>query len=142
MAYIMIVDDDDDFADAVGHVLEKTGHEVHIERSTRQATARMRARRPDLVLLDVMFPESSSAGFELARKIRHYEPDLQGIPVLLLTGVNARFPLGFSNRDLDDNWLPAADFLDKPVDFDALVKRIEELIERPSPGGCFHVDTA
>jgi len=64
--------------------------------------------------------EDASAGFELARGMRHHNEKLKGIPALMLTAVNARFPLSFGSRDIDDNWPPVSDFPKKPVDFDVL----------------------
>ena len=77
-----------------------------------EAVDRIHERRPDAIILDVMFPENDTAGFEVARAIRRTFGDL---PVLLLTAVNQSFPLGFSNKDLDPTWLPAVEFLEKPV---------------------------
>ena len=133
MAYLMVVDEDEDFAGATAQVLEKAGHEVRVELSPKGALLSMEQRRPDLLVLDVMFPEDSSAGFELARTIRHYERGLSGIPVLMLTAVNATFPLGFNARDIDDHWLPVSDFLEKPVDFDVLLAKVAALLNQPGP---------
>ena len=107
MAYIMIVDDDEDMAKAFAKVLTDAHHEVEIELETRQALERMNRRPPDLVILDVMFPENDKAGFEVARSIRRAFGEL---PVILLTAVNQAFPLGFSGKDLDPTWLPALRF--------------------------------
>lgn len=130
MAYVMVVDDDEDFAVATSTVLRNAGHEVHIELDTESATKSMLKRRPDLVVLDVMFPENPSAGFELARAMRHYEEKLKGIPVLILTAVNDKFPLGFSSRDIDDTWLPISEFMEKPIDFDVLRNRVDALLAK------------
>ena len=130
MAYIMIVDDDADFAAAASVVLEKAGHEVKVELDTAAAAAAMERRRPDLVVLDVMFPESPSAGFGLARVMSHQNEKLKGIPILMLTAINAKFPLGFGPRDIDDTWLPVSDFLEKPVDLDVLVERTNQLLAK------------
>ena len=130
MAYVMVVDDDEDFAVATSTVLRNAGHEVHIELDTESATKSMLKRRPDLVVLDVMFPENPSAGFELARAMRHYEEKLKGIPVLILTAVNSQFPLGFSARDIDDTWLPISEFMEKPIDFDVLRNRVDALLAK------------
>jgi len=130
MAYLMIVDDDEDFANAAAITLRDAGHEVDIQLDTQSAMTAMEQRTPDLVVLDVMFPENSSAGFELARAIQHHSDALKGIPVLMLTAVNTKFPLGFSSRDIDDEWLPVADFLEKPVDFEVLGQNVSELLER------------
>ena len=75
-----------------------------------------------------MFPESSSAGFELARRIRKYDNELKNVPILLLTSVNAQFPLGFGTQDIDDQWLPVEDFLEKPVDYDVLSKKVSDML--------------
>ena len=130
MAHVMIVDDDDDFAAATARVLRQTGHEVQIELDTAEAMTSMTKRRPDLVILDVMFPENASAGFELARTMRHCTEDLKDVPVLLLTALNMKFPLGFSSDDIGETSLPVSDFLEKPVDFNVLRKRVAKLLAK------------
>jgi CheY-like chemotaxis protein len=128
MAYVLIVDDDLDFAEAVQSALQSHGHEVVIETVSERAIPRIQDRRPDAVVLDVMFPENDLAGFEVARSIRRQFGDL---PVLLLTAVNQSISLGFSNRDLDPTWLPAVDFLEKPVDLQLLCDKVSALVEGP-----------
>jgi len=130
MAYLLIVDDDEDFAGAVATTLRNAGHEVAVELEPARAVTSMENKTPDLVILDVMFPEDASAGFELARTIRHFNEKLKGIPVLMLTAVNARFPLGFGPRDIDDAWLPVSDFVEKPVDFNALLEKVNSLLQK------------
>lgn len=128
MAYILIVDDDEDFAHTAAVVLRQDGHEIHIELDTGDATQNMKKRRPDLVVLDVMFPENPSAGFELARSMRSKSSNLKDIPILMLTAINTKFPLGFGAKDIDEDWLPVTDFLEKPVDFDILRQKVTQLL--------------
>jgi CheY-like chemotaxis protein len=128
MAYLLVVDDDEDFASAAAKVLGDAGHEVKVVLDTASAVASMEQRRPDLAILDVMFPENASAGFELARTMQHSSETLKGVPVLMLTAVNAKFSLGFGSRDIDGDWLPVADFLEKPVDLDVLQSKVAELL--------------
>ncbi len=130
MAYILMVEDDLDFAEAVETVLEADDHEIQILSEPAKVIPAMKERRPDLVILDVMFPEDPSYGFRLAREIHSAESTLQNVPILLLTAVNTRFPLGFSAQDIDDAWLPASAFLEKPVDFDVLRQKVTELLEK------------
>ena len=129
MAYLLIVDDDEDFADATARVLQTDGHEVQIALDTKTAAMVMEERRPDLVILDVMFPEDSSAGFELARKMRQESESLKEVPILMLTAVNVKFPLGFGPRDIDEAWMPVTDFVEKPVDFDVLRTKVSTLLQ-------------
>jgi CheY-like chemotaxis protein len=125
MPYILIVDDDGDFAAAVRSALESRGYEAAVETVAERALPRIRERCPDAVVLDVMFPEDDAAGFEVARSIRR---QFGALPVLLLTAVNRSYSLGFSGRDLDASWLPAADFLEKPVDLQLLCERVSALV--------------
>ena len=125
MPYLLIVDDDPDFASSVATVCEALGHEVATVHTTREALERVAQRRPDGLLLDVMFPEDPTAGFELAREIRRRHGNL---PILMLTAVNQQFPLGFSDKDIDPKWLPVTDFVEKPVDFELLRQKITRLL--------------
>jgi CheY-like chemotaxis protein len=125
MAYLLIIDDDEDFAEAVATVCRAEGHEVAIEHDATRAEAKFAERTPDAVVLDVMFPENPSAGFEVARALRKKSSD---VPILMLTAVNQQFPLGFSNRDIDPTWLPVTSFVENPVDFQVLKTKINELL--------------
>ena len=125
----MIVDDDDDFAVAAATVLRNSGYEIRVESDIPGAILSMKKKQPDLVILDVMFPESGEAGFELARKMKHFEETFKQIPILMLTAVNSKFPFGFSASDIDEKWLPVEDFLKKPVDFDILRNRVAALLQ-------------
>ena len=130
MAYLLIIDDDEDFAGAAATALRSDEHEVQVELEIESAVASMEQRAPDLVILDVMFPEDSSAGFKLARTMQHLSKKLKRIPILMLTAINAKFPMGFSSQDIDDNWLPVEDFLEKPVDLNVLREKISALLQK------------
>ncbi len=128
MAYVLIVDDDQDFADAVSTVCRSAGHEVAVLNTTKGALECVQQRCPDAMVLDVMFPENPIAGFELARDLRRQFGQL---PILMLTAVNQQFPLGFSNRDINPTWLPVTHFLEKPVSLDVLREQIDRLVAKP-----------
>ncbi len=135
MAYVLVVDDDEDMASAVAEMLQSAGHEVGIELDHTKAVACMEERRPDLVILDVMFPHDKTAGFTLARKIRLLNERLRDIPIVMLTAVNEEHPgFHFSNRDIDDHWLPVAEFLDKPVDPLVLREKVAAILNTARQG--------
>jgi CheY-like chemotaxis protein len=129
VAYVLIVDDDADSASAVSRALQVRGHETQIETDCERAMPSIGIRRPDVVILDVMFPENDKAGFEVARAIRR---TFGTVGVILLTAVNQAFPLGFSDKDLDPTWLPALSFLEKPVDLAHLCDVVEQASGRLS----------
>ncbi len=126
MSRILIVDDDTDFTEVAKKVLQADGHEVHVLSYIERALETLEEEPPDCLILDVMFPEDATAGFDLAREIRKHET-LAALPVLILSAVNTRFPLGFGPRDIDNHWFPVQDFLEKPVDFDVLREKIKRL---------------
>ena len=128
MAYLLIVDDDEDFASTIATVLRKEGYDVQVELDVESAVKSMESKPPDLAILDVMFPEDASAGFELARSMRHESGKLKTIPILMLTAINTKFPLGFGPKDIDDSWMPVTEFLEKPVDFDVLRAKVANLL--------------
>ncbi len=61
MAYLLIVDDDPDFASSVATVCQADGHETVVKHTPADALASVAERRPDGILLDVMFPEIGRA---------------------------------------------------------------------------------
>jgi len=128
VAYVLIVDDDEDFASAAATMLRNAGHEVGIALTVASAVESMESRPPDLAVVDVIFPEDISAGFELARRMRQDMEKLKHVPILMLTAVNQVFPFGFGPSDIGSGSLPVSDFLEKPVDFDVLRDRVSALL--------------
>ena len=126
MARVLIVDDDEDFTVAAAEMLRLADHEVAVEPRADAALARMREQRPDLVILDVMFPQGSSAGFEVARTMRA-DAFLAGVPILMLTAVGQKFPYGFGPPDIDGESLPVDDFVEKPVEPEVLRSKVSAL---------------
>ena len=68
MAFVTIVDDDEDFTSAAAVVLRDFGHQVQIESDPAVAVANMEKRRPDLVIMDVGLPDVD--GREAVRILR------------------------------------------------------------------------
>ena len=75
---------------------------------------------------DVMM-ETDHSGFDLCREIKR-APDTKDIPILMLTAVDQKYSLNFSQSAGDDAWLPVDDFIDKPVEASVLVERIKKLL--------------
>ena len=133
MANIMVVDDDPDLTSATKLALEANGHDVRVEMDIDGAKKAMLEDIPDLVILDIMFPEDNTAGFSLARDM-HNDEKLASVPILLLTAINAEIPLGFSADDIDGMWMPVNSFVEKPADFATLLAKVDEMLGEKSPG--------
>ena len=126
MAKVMIVDDDPDFVDSISRLLKSKGHELTTINDTEGVVEQLERDPYDVLILDVMFPENAAAGFHLAQEIRKHEK-LSRLPILILSAINTKFPMGFGPGDIDDAWLPVQDFLEKPIDFDVLADKVEAL---------------
>jgi CheY-like chemotaxis protein len=70
---VLIVDDDDDAADALGMTLECFGHDVVLAHSGAEALERMASPSPPgAALIDLSLPLMD--GFEVARRLRATHP--------------------------------------------------------------------
>ncbi len=129
MARVLIIDDDADIVDGLRLVLEANGYEVQAKFDTGELAESVKRINPDLILLDIIFPDDPQAGFKAARMLAA-DPDLSSVPVLVLSAVNERTNLGFSfsERDISDDFLPVQGFLEKPVEPQALLERIRALL--------------
>jgi DNA-binding response OmpR family regulator len=127
MSRITIIDDDVEFAENLEAILKKEGYSIKILEDVEGAIEELINNTPDLLILDVMFPENPAAGFDLARKIRKTAA-IKRLPIILLTAINQEFPMDFSSSDIDEDWMPVQDFVEKPVDMKDLLKKINSLI--------------
>lgn len=133
MARIKLIDDDVEFAENTATILRAAGHEVSLLHSDELALAELVRDRPDLAILDVMFPDNPVAGFDLARKIRRTR-EIRDLPILLITAVNQEFPMDFSASDIDPQWMPVQDFVEKPVAASRLLKAVDRLVKGRKAG--------
>ncbi len=124
---VFIVDDDSDIVEAISMVLTKNGYEVVSSLTASDALPKIKKNKPDLIVLDVMFPEDPSKGFELSRMF-HNDPIAKNIPVIILSAINIKFKLGFSNKQLDEEWMPVKEFIEKPVVPEKLLASVKKLI--------------
>jgi len=128
MSKVYIIDDDRDIVESITMILEANGHEVSAQYNDEDVVENVSKFDPDLIILDVIFPEDSSAGFKIARDIKN-EKDLVNIPIIMLSAVNEKgiYMGRFSDQDIDQSWLPVNKFLDKPVQPKKLLELVESL---------------
>jgi CheY-like chemotaxis protein len=134
MAKILVIDDDPDTVLAIRMCLEAAGHQVIDAPNGTQGLARIKADQPDVIILDVMM-DTHTEGFQLALKLRSPDPtselaDYSHIPILMLTAIHSTIPLRF---EPDIDYLPVELFVDKPIDPDNLLGKVEWLLsEEPA----------
>jgi two-component system, OmpR family, alkaline phosphatase synthesis response regulator PhoP len=118
---ILLVDDEPDILELISFNLEKEGFEVQTASNGRKGLEKARARKPDLILLDVMMPEMD--GMEMCRELRE-DPQLKDVIVALLTARNEDYSqiAGFEAG--------ADDYISKPIKPRVLVSRVKALLRR------------
>lgn len=129
MAKILIIDDDPDMVLAAQMTLEAAGHDIYTAASGTEGLKKVKEVRPDLIILDVMM-DTTTEGFQVSLQLR--SPDAQSeykefrkIPIIMLTAIHTTTPLRF---EPEQDYLPVDVFLDKPLDPDVLLAKVEELL--------------
>ncbi len=130
MKKIYIIDDDQDIVESISMVLKANGYDVAGQYNDEDVTENTIEYNPDLIILDVIFPEDHSAGFKIARELKRNK-ELAEIPIIMLSVVNEKgiYMGKFSNDDIDHTWLPVNKFLDKPVQPKQLLEMVGSILK-------------
>jgi DNA-binding response OmpR family regulator len=122
---ILIVEDDPDLLRFAEVALSMDGYDVRVATDGEQAMALVRARRPDLVVLDLLLPLAD--GWQVLSFLQSDDMRPE-VPVVVLTAT-----AGPRERD---RALAAgvADYLVKPVSADKLLDAVARALGSPRPG--------
>ncbi|KQQ87464.1 response regulator transcription factor [Massilia sp. Leaf139] len=115
---ILIVDDSPTERYYLTDILVKNGFSVSTADNGEDALVKMRADRPELILMDVVMPGAN--GFQVTRSIAR-DPELAAVPVIICSS---------KNQETDRIWgmrQGAKDYFVKPVDAGQLLARIAAL---------------
>lgn len=112
-ASVLLVDDEEQFLDALSQRLEARGLKVNSVTSGEDAVKQVEDQSFDAIIVDLAMPGIN--GIETLKRIKEKRPDLE---IIMLTG-HATVKSGIEAMKLG-----AEDFLEKPVDLNELLKRI------------------
>ena len=115
---ILVVEDEPTLRETIVDALESDGFRVIAAADGREALAKFRGERPDLVLLDLMLPELS--GIEVTRIIRAES----GVPIVMLTAKDSELDKVVGLE------LGADDYVTKPFSLRELTARVRALFRR------------
>ena len=120
MPRILVVDDTDDIREVVAKLLQRKGFDVTTAAGGKQGVVQAASDQPDLILMDLNMPDMD--GWQATRTIRE-----EGIttPVIALT---AHLVSDEKVRAMDSGF---NGYQTKPLELDALLALIEELLSKP-----------
>jgi two-component system, OmpR family, response regulator ResD len=119
-ASVLVVDDEPTIGEIVSRYLERAGYDTRIAASGPAALEAAAARRPDLVVLDLMLPGLD--GLEVMRRLRDQDRDRTAIILLTAKGEESDRIAGLS--------LGADDYVVKPFSPAELVARVDAVLRR------------
>ena len=125
---ILIIDDDPDFVEVTKVLLETKQYNVRFAYNPEEGLAKLEEETPDALILDVMMGKGAE-GFVLARKIRK-DPRFEKMPILMLTSMREQTGFDFPGQRIHSKFLPVDDYVEKGVEPQVLLKKIEHQLAR------------
>jgi CheY-like chemotaxis protein len=116
---ILIVDDNELNLKLLCWLLEKHGYVVHTAANAEVARARVRAVRPQLILMDIQLPDVD--GLQLTREFKA-DPELGKIPIVVVTSYAMK---GDRQKSLDAG---CDGYITKPIDTNRFPLEIEKYL--------------
>ena len=119
--HILVIDDEAPNREILRRQLERKGHKVTTVRSATETYAELGQQRFDLVLLDILMPDTN--GIEILETLKS-DPGTSEIPVVMVSGLKET---GAIARCISSG---AEDYLPKPIDPILLHARVDACLER------------
>jgi len=117
---ILIADDNENIRDALTYLLEDEGYELLLAKDGADTLRKVRERKPDILLLDIMMPEIN--GYDVCRTIKN-DPDLKSIYVIMLT---AKGQVAEQERGKE---VGADEYIVKPFSPMEILARVKSLLQ-------------
>jgi CheY-like chemotaxis protein/two-component sensor histidine kinase len=116
---ILVVDDEPNNFDVIESLLDSQDYILHYVADGQQAIERLDTFHPDLILLDVMMPNTD--GIEVCHRIKNM-PQWKSVPIIMVTALSSKQDLA---RCLEAG---ADDFISKPVNGLELRARVRSML--------------
>ncbi|HWA31710.1 MAG TPA: sigma-54 dependent transcriptional regulator [Rhizomicrobium sp.] len=117
---VLVVDDEEDIRDLIAGILHDEGYETRVASDSDSCLAALRARRPQLLILDIWLQGSKLDGIQILEQIKREHPDL---PVVMISGH------GTIETAVASIKKGAYDFIEKPFKADRLVHVAQRALE-------------
>jgi DNA-binding response OmpR family regulator len=116
---ILIVDDSNTNVVLLEAILTSKGYEIKTALNVKEAYSMLEKERPELILLDLLMPKIS--GYQFLDQLKKNN-ETREIPVIIVSAVTDIMNI---KKTLD---MGAIDYIEKPVDIKALVKKVEKTL--------------
>ncbi|MBK6631696.1 MAG: response regulator [Betaproteobacteria bacterium] len=117
---ILIVDDEPNIVVSLEFLMKREGFEVAVAGDGEAALREVEAKKPDLMLLDIMLPKKN--GFEVCQTIRA-NPEWRAIKIVMLTAK------GRDTEVAKGTALGADAYMTKPFSTKDLIAQVRQLLE-------------
>ena len=122
---ILIVDDEIEQIEYASTVLEANGYNSVIAMDGKEGMKKVKAEKPDLILMDIMMPERGGIG--MYQDLKHDE-ETKNIPVIIVTGIARGGPFDDLIVRQDQDTPPPEGYIEKPMNADAMLKMVSDLL--------------
>jgi len=119
---ILIIDDEEDVITYLSTFFTDNGFSAISAVDGKEGVQKAVAEKPDIITLDISMPEES--GVKALRDLQSNEVTKK-IPVIIVTGVSTDIKRFIESRKQVH---PPEGFFEKPIDRDALLMRVKELL--------------
>src|SRR4026207_2326192 len=120
---VLTIDDEPSMTEWLKILLEHAGYEVRTALIGTRGEEIFKTWRPDAIVTDMMLPDVD--GIELVRRFKQLDPEVE---VIVITGQ------GNIPRSVEAVKAGAFDFLEKPIDAERLMDKLEKAIKQKSLG--------
>nr|MBN2276133.1 response regulator [candidate division Zixibacteria bacterium] len=118
-AKILVIDDEPQVTEIIDAFLTNAGHQVVVDNIASAGLKKARALKPDIILLDIMMPDSD--GYSICNELKH-DPETSRIPVVFLTGKDRSDDMGRSFKVGGDM------FIKKPFSCERLLEIVNIIL--------------
>lgn len=118
---ILVVDDSSTNIVLLEAILNGQGYQIETAQSVKEAYQIIKKEEVNLILLDLLMPRVS--GFDFLKEIKNNEAT-KNIPVIIVSAV------ADAENKKKSKELGALDFINKPIDIQDFIERIDAILKR------------
>jgi DNA-binding response OmpR family regulator len=120
---ILIIDDEEDVVTYLSAFFLDNGFKIITAINGKEGFEKAKSENPDIITLDISMPEES--GVKALRDLQHNE-STKNTPIIIVTGVSTDMKRFIETRKQVH---PPEGYFEKPIDREALLKKIKELLK-------------